>query len=65
MRLDLERLVGRAVVDKEFRDKLLADPEQAVQDAGFSLSDEEAERLKAGVGQTSSEQFDQQFWGGW
>ncbi len=46
---ELERLVGRMVTDKEFRDKLLADPEGAVKDAGFQLTPDELDRVKAGV----------------
>ncbi|MCL4297394.1 MAG: Franean1_4349 family RiPP [Anaerolineae bacterium] len=61
---DLERLVGRAVMDKAFRDKLLADPEGAVKEAGFKLTPEEMSNLKAGVEQikheAASKYFDQQ-----
>ncbi|MFC1975957.1 Franean1_4349 family RiPP [Chloroflexota bacterium] len=60
---DLERLVGRAVMDKTFRDKLLADPEGAVKDSGLTLSKEEMADLKAGIEQIktdiTSEQLDQ------
>ena len=67
---DLERLVGRAVIDKTFRDKLLADPEGAVKDSGLTLSKEEIADLKAGIEQIkidlTSEQLDQQVvMGGW
>jgi hypothetical protein len=61
---DLERLVGRAVMDKAFRDKLLADPEGAVKDSGLTLSKEEMADLKAGIEQiktnTTSQQLDQE-----
>ncbi|MBN1994871.1 MAG: Franean1_4349 family RiPP [Anaerolineae bacterium] len=61
---DLERLVGRAVMDKAFRDKLLADPESAVREANFKLSEEEMADLEAGVERIkregTSEQLDQQ-----
>jgi hypothetical protein len=61
---DLERLVGRAVTDKKFRDDLLADPEDAVKKAGLSLSAEEMDKVKAGVEQIkkdkSSKQLDEQ-----
>lgn len=60
MNPDLERLVGRAVIDKAFREKLLDDPEQAVRDAGLSLSDKEMERLKAGIEKIKSKQTSQQ-----
>ena len=62
---DLERLVGRAVTDKAFRDKLLADPGDAVKDSGLTLSKEEMADLKAGIEQIktdiTSEQLDQRF----
>jgi hypothetical protein len=52
---DLERLVGRAVMDKAFRDKLLADPEGAAKDAGLSPSKEEMAKLKAGIEQLKTD----------
>jgi hypothetical protein len=60
---DLERLVGRAVTDKDFRDKLLADPEGTVKGSGLSISAEELAKLKAGVKQVKPDQLDQQFAG--
>jgi hypothetical protein len=61
---DLERLVGRAVMDKAFRDKLLADPEGTVKDSGLTLSKEEMADLKVGIERlktdTTSQQLDQQ-----
>ena len=44
-RQDLERLIGRAVLDAKFRESLFADPEKAVREAGFELSDEEMAAL--------------------
>jgi len=38
---ELERLVGRAVLDKEFRDTLLANPAATAKNAGFILTPEE------------------------
>ena len=43
---DLERLIGRAVLDPRFRERLFADPEKAIREAGFDLSDEEMAGLK-------------------
>jgi hypothetical protein len=60
---DLERLIGRAVTDKDFRDKLLADPEGTVKGSGLSVSAEELAKLKAGVKQVKPDQLDQQFAG--
>ena len=45
-RKDLERLIGRAVLDPKFRESLLADPEKAIREAGFELSDDEMAALK-------------------
>jgi hypothetical protein len=45
-REDLERLIGRAVLDPMFRERLFADPEKATREAGFDLSDEEMAGLK-------------------
>jgi hypothetical protein len=57
---DVERLIGRAVTNKEFRDKLLADPEGAVKEAGLQLSAEEITKVKASVKGKSSKQVDEQ-----
>ncbi len=57
---DLERLIGRAVMDKAFRDSLLADPEGTVKKAGLQLLPQEMEQLKADVKGTTSQQLDQQ-----
>ena len=45
-RQDIERLIGRAVLDPEFRERLFADPEKAIREAGFDVSDEELAALK-------------------
>jgi hypothetical protein len=46
---EYERLIGRAVMDKDFREQLLNDPEGAAKAAGFNLSDAELEQLKSQV----------------
>jgi hypothetical protein len=43
---DLERMVGRAVLDADFREKLLADPEAAIREAGLELTAEEMAWVK-------------------
>lgn len=43
---DLERLVGRAILDKQFRKQLLDDPDGAVQAGGFSLTAEEMQQVR-------------------
>jgi hypothetical protein len=44
---DLERLVGRAILDPEFRQRLFVDPERAIQEGGFDLTPEEVELVKS------------------
>lgn len=39
----IEQVIGRAVLDEEFRELLFSDPEKAL--AGFDLTDEEREKL--------------------
>jgi hypothetical protein len=45
MTANIQRLAGRAVVDREFRRRLLADPEGAAA-CGLSLSAEELAQLR-------------------
>ena len=72
MNQDFERLIGRAVIDKGFRNALLANPEGTVAEAGFKLNNEEMEQLKAGLEKVQAEldsrQLDDMFkvtWGKW
>lgn len=62
---DFERLIGRAVTDKQFRDGLLADPEGTVKGAGFSLSADEMKQLKDSVDRVkadmTTDEIDQRF----
>jgi hypothetical protein len=44
---DLERLVGRAVLDPKFRERLFADPERAIREEGFDLTPEEVGLVKS------------------
>jgi hypothetical protein len=44
---DFERLVGRAILDRDFRDKLLNDPDGTVKSAGFSISSAELDQVRA------------------
>lgn len=46
---DLERLIGRAVVDKKFRKQLLKDADKAIADAGFTLTPEEVAQVKDAI----------------
>ncbi len=47
VREDLERLIGRAVLDAQFREKLFDDPERAAREAGFDLTEEEIAHLQS------------------
>jgi hypothetical protein len=38
---DMERLVGRVILDKDFREYLITNPELAIKEAGFALTPEE------------------------
>jgi hypothetical protein len=44
---EMHELIGRAVVDAEFRGKLLANTEQAVNEAGYTLTAEQLAALEA------------------
>lgn len=44
---EMYELVGRAVVDSDFRKKMMADPEQAAKDTGCVLTAEQLVALKA------------------
>lgn len=47
---EMYELVGRAVVDAEFRKKLMADPAQAAKEAGYTLTTEQLAALKTAEG---------------
>ncbi len=67
---DMERLVGRAITDKEFRRKLINDPDGAIKEAGFDLTPEEAEGVRKqaasrGVSPNINRELDAAANGGW
>lgn len=43
---EVHELIGRIVADPDFRASLAEDPEKAVKDAGYELSDEQLAALK-------------------
>ena len=43
---DLRAIAGKAIADPAFREKLLSDPEGAVNEAGIELSDDQMKALK-------------------
>lgn len=42
---DFERLVGRAILDREFRRQLLDNPDATVKGAGFAITDAEMDQI--------------------
>ena len=42
---NLERMVGRAFLDPKFRERLIADPEKAIREEGFELTEEQMAAL--------------------
>ena len=44
---EFHELIGRAIVDREFRAKVMEDLEKAVQEAGYELTEEQVAALKA------------------
>jgi hypothetical protein len=51
---DLRAVAGKALADEDFRQKLMDDPEAAVNEAGFDLSGEQMKALK----EMDKEQFE-------
>lgn len=46
---DFERLVGRAILDQEFRDKLIADPDGTIRSSGLSLAPDEIDTVRKSI----------------
>ena len=45
-REEIERLIGKAIIEPDFLRELLQDPEGAARKAGFNLSPDEVEAIK-------------------
>lgn len=43
---ELNELIGRMVADPDFRASLMADPEKAIQEAGYELTEQQIAGLK-------------------
>jgi len=43
---EIHKLIGRVVADPDFRASLQDDPEKAIKDAGYELTDEQMNALK-------------------
>jgi hypothetical protein len=54
---ELERLIGRAVIDKEFRTKLFDDPDRTVQAEGFKLDPGEMDQVREAIRQRKQQGF--------
>ena len=46
--------MGRAILDEAFRNELFVNPENAIKEAGLSLSDEEMAQIKANIAQVGA-----------
>jgi hypothetical protein len=58
---DVERLMGRAILDEAFRTQLFINPEAAVREAGLTLSEVEMVHLKDHLDQIKKKQTAEQF----
>jgi len=45
-RSEIQRLIGKALIDEWFRRRLISDPEEAIRSSGLQLSEAEMEALK-------------------
>jgi len=43
---DIERLIGKAIIEPEFLRELLRDPEEAAKSAGITLTPDEVEAIR-------------------
>lgn len=63
---DMTKLVAQALKDDQFRQSLLATPDEAVKAAGLELSDEEMEAIRSvdlGLSQEELEERVSKMWG--
>ena len=56
---EMHELVGRAVIDAEFRTKIKQDPIAAAQELGFSLTPEQLEALQSTDGKGLADLLDE------
>ncbi|MBN2734345.1 MAG: Franean1_4349 family RiPP [Methanomicrobiaceae archaeon] len=62
---EMYELIGRTVVDAEFRKKITENPEEAAKEAGYTLTDEQLAALKSadakGIAAVLEERFPKSF----
>ena len=56
---EMNELIGRAIADPEFRAGLVEDPEKAIKEAGYELTEEQLAGLKVTDLQALSEGLDE------
>ena len=56
---EMNELIGRAIADPEFRAGLVQDPEKAIKEAGYELTEEQLAGLKVTDLQALSEGLDE------
>jgi len=56
---EMHELIGRAVADPDFRAKLVEDPEKAIAEAGYELTEEQLAGLKSADMSGLSESLDE------
>ena len=63
---EMYELVGRAVVDADFRREMITDPGKAAEEAGYALTDAHAEAFKSadgtGIAEILEERFPKSWW---
>ncbi len=59
MNPDVERLIGRTVSDKAFRDALIADPRGTIASSGLTLTDEEIKNVVDAVARGKKDKKDE------
>jgi len=57
----IHELIGRVVADPDFRASLADDPDKAVKDAGYDLTDEQMNALKQADMKALGEDLDDRF----
>ena len=58
---EFHELIGRTIADPEFQAQVLEDPEKAVQEAGYELTEEQLAFLKAIDVESVSGDLDKRF----